>query len=201
MNLSMGNKNVVLGVVVVLLYLSMSFFIERTSALHAFHSKAAAVTVDVKGTTDLQDDQVTDMRRGPAYRTGGIYFTNYYAASYVPVPNSFRDAAYGMRLYAWLFALFGIAVGFIVGVQTQASRLLRSWASWLAVLAVVLYPVRDTVAFWGRWLNPNFTLGGLGPYVYPVKWIGGGAMFLSLLLSLVVFIQGARHASPQKGLF
>jgi len=200
MNLSMGNKNVVLGLVLIMLYLAMSFFIERTSALHAFHHKAAAVVLDIKGTTDLLDDQVTDMRRGPAYRTGGIYFTNHYAASYVPVANSFREAAYGMRLYAWLFALLGIAVGFIVGVQSQASRALRSWASWLAVLAVLLYPVRDTVAFWGRWLNPSFSLGALGPVVYPIKWIGGTAMFVSLLLSLVVFVHGARHASAQKGL-
>jgi len=201
MNLSMGNKNVVVGLVVIMVYMAMSFFIERTAALHGFHSKAAAAGVDSKGTPGLLDDQVTDVRRGPAYRTGGIYFTNHYAASYVPVANNFREAAYGMRLYAWLFALFGIAVGFIVGVQTQVSRALRSWASWLAVLAVVLYPVRDTVAFWGRWLNPSFSLGALGPVVYPIKWIGGAAMFVSLLLSLVVFVQGARHASPQKSFF
>jgi hypothetical protein len=199
MNLSMGNKNVVVGLVVIMLYLAMSFFIERTAALHAFHSKAAAVVVDTKGTADLLDDQVTEIRRGPAYRTGGIYFTNFYPASYVPVPNSFRDAGYGMRMYAWLFALFGIAVGFIVGVQDQASRALRSWASWLGIIGVVLYPVRDTVAFWGRWFNPSFSLGALGPIVYPIKWMGGTAMFLSLLLALVVFVQGAGHATTQKG--
>ena len=33
MNLSMGNKNVVIGLVVMMLYLSMTFFIERTAAL------------------------------------------------------------------------------------------------------------------------------------------------------------------------
>ena len=42
MDLSMGNKNVVLGLIVIMLYLSMTFFIERTSTLHGFHSKAAA---------------------------------------------------------------------------------------------------------------------------------------------------------------
>jgi hypothetical protein len=198
-NLSLGNKNVVVGLVVIMVYMAMSFFIERTSALHGFHSKAAAVVVDSKGTPDLLDDQITDIRRGPAYRTGGIYFTNYYPASYVAVPNSFRDAAYNMRMYAWVFALFGIAVGFIMGVQTQAGMALRSCASWLAVIGVVLFPLRDTVAFWGRWSNPAFSLGGLGPIVYPIKWIGGTAMFLSLLLSLVVFVQGTRHAPTSKG--
>ena len=46
MTLAMGNKNVVVGLLVVMLYLSMSFFIERTSALHQFHEKAAAAAVD-----------------------------------------------------------------------------------------------------------------------------------------------------------
>ena len=194
MNLSMGNKNVVLGLVVIMLYLAMSFCIERTSALHGFHSKAAAVVVDTKGTPDLLDDQVTDIRRGPAYRTGGIYFTNFYPASYLPVPNNYQATASGLRPYVWLFALFGIAVGFIVGVQTQASTALRSWASWLAVMGLLLYPVRDTVAFWGRWLNPSYSFGWAGRIVYPIKWIGGTAMFLALLLALVVFVQGAQRA-------
>ena len=197
MNLSMGNKNVVLGLVVIMVYMAMSFFIERTAALHGFHSKAAGVVVDTKGTVDLLDDQVTDIRRGPAYRTGGIYFTNYYPASYVPVPNSFRDAGYNMRLYAWIFALFGIAVGFIVGVQTQASKGLRSCASWLAVIGVVLYPVRDAVYFWGRWLNPGFSPAGVGPVLYPIIWIAGTAMFVALLLSLIVFVEGAAHAAAK----
>ncbi len=197
MNLSLGNKNVVLGLVVIMLYLAMSFFIDRTSALHGFHSKAAAVVVDTKGTPDLLDDQVMDIRRGAVYRTGGIYFTNFYPASYVPVPNNYQATASGLRPYTWLFALFAIAVGFIVGVQTQASPALRSWASWLAVLGLVLYPVRDTVAFWGRWLNPSFSFGWLGPVVYPIKWMGGAAMFLALLLALVVFVQGAQRAAAK----
>ena len=53
MTLAMGNKNVVVGLLVIMLYLSMSFFIEGTSALHQFHEKAAAVVVDTKGTADL----------------------------------------------------------------------------------------------------------------------------------------------------
>jgi hypothetical protein len=153
--------------------------------------------VDTKGSSNLLDHQVVDIKRGPAYRTGGIYFTNYYPASYVRVPNAFRDAGNGMRLFAWMFALFNIAIGLIVGIQAQANRRLREWASWLAVVGVVLYPIRDLVAFWGRWLNPEFSLGGIGPVVYPIKWIGGIAMFAALLLSLVVFVQGTRQAAAK----
>jgi hypothetical protein len=197
MNLSRGNKNVVLGLVVMMVYMSMTFFIERTAALLAFHDKAAAVVMDTKGSPDLLTHQVVDVKRGSAYRTGGIYFTNYYPASYVRVPNSSRDAGYNMRLYAWVFALFGITVGMIVGLQTQASRGLRSAASWLAVIGVVLYPIRDAVYFWGRWLNPNFSPGVPGPVLYPIMWIGGIAMFLSLLFTLVVFVQGAQRAAAK----
>ncbi len=197
MNLSVGNKNVIVGLVLIMVYLAMTFFVERTAALHAFHNKAAAVVVDTKGTTDLLAHQIVDMKRGPAYRTGGIYFTNYYPASYVPVPNSSRDAGYNMRLYGWIFALFGMAVGVIVGLQTQASMGLRSGASWLAVLGVVLYPIRDAVYFWGRWLNPNFSPGVPGPVLYPIMWVGGTAMFLALLLTLMVFVQGGKHATAK----
>jgi len=193
MNLSMGNKNVVVGLLVIMVCLAMSFFIERTSALHAFHVKAAAAVVDTKGSANLLDHQVVDMKRGPAYRTGGIYFTNYYPASYVRVPNSSRDAGFNMRLYAWMFALFNIMIGFIVGIQTQAGRQLRAWASWLALIGGLLYPIRDSVYFWGRWSNPNFSAGGVGPVLYPILWIGGAAMFFALLLSLIVFVQGTRQ--------
>lgn len=191
MSLAMGNKNVVLGLIVIVVFLSMSIHIERTASQHAFHAKAAAVTVDTKNTPDLLDDQITDVRKGPAYRTGGIYFTNYYAASYVPVPNNFYYTAYNMRLNAWLFALFGIAVGFIVGLQTQASLALRQWASWLAVAAVILYPIRDLYFFWGRWMDPAFSGGWVSQVVYPLKVAGGAAIGLALLLALVVFVQGA----------
>ncbi len=36
MDLAAGNKNVVVGLVVIMVYLSMTFFIERTAALHQF---------------------------------------------------------------------------------------------------------------------------------------------------------------------
>jgi len=195
MNLTVGNKNVVIGLVVILLFLTMSLQIERTASQHAFQAKAAAAVVDTKNSPNLLEHQVTDIRRGPAYRTGGIYFTNYYAASYVPVPNNFYFTAYNMRLYAWIFALFGIAVGFIVGIQTRASLALRQWASWLAVGAVILYPIRDVYFFWGRWMNPSFSGGWVSQVVYPLKNLGGVAMGLALLLALVVFVQGAREAA------
>ncbi len=195
MNLTIGNKNVVIGLVVILLFLSMSLQIERTASQHAFQTKAAAAVIDTKNSPNLLDHQVTDFRRGPAYRTGGIYYTNYYAASYVPVPNNYYFTAYNMRLYAWLFALFGIAVGFIVGIQTRASLGLRQWASWLAVAAVVLYPIRDVYFFWGRWMNPSFSGGWVSQVVYPLKNLGGVAMGLAVLLTLVVFVQGAREAA------
>jgi len=196
MNLSMGNKNVVIGLVVIILFLAMSVHIERTASQHAFHSKAAAAVVDTKNNSpNLLEHQITDVRKGPAYRTGGIYFTNYYAASYVPVPNNFYFTAYNMRLNAWLFALFGMAVGFIVGVQTQAGLGLRQWASWLAAAAVVLYPIRDVYFFWGRWMSPDFSGGWVSQVVYPMRVFGGVAMGLSLLLALIVFVKGARAAA------
>ena len=195
MNLTIGNKNVVLGLIVILVFLAMSLQIERAASQHAFQSKAAAAVVDTKSSPNLLDHQVVDFVRGPAYRTGGIYFTNYYAASYVPVPNNFYFTAYNMRLYAWLFALFGIAVGVIVGLQTRASLALRQWASGLAVAAVVLYPIRDVYFFWGRWMNPSFSGGWVSQVVYPLKNLGGVAMGVSLLLTLMVFVQGAREAA------
>jgi hypothetical protein len=197
MNLAMGNKNVVLGLVVMMLFLSMTFFIERTVALHAFNEKAAAAVVDTKGSTNLLDHQVVDMKRGPAYRAAGIFFTNYNPASYVRVSNSSREAGYNMRLYAWMFALFNIAIGVIVGIQTQASHALRLWASRLAVLGLVLYPIRDSVYFWGRWLNPGFSPHAPGYVLYPLMWTGGAAMFLALLFSLLVFVQGAKQAGAK----
>jgi len=195
MTLEMGNKNVVVGLLAVMLYLSMSFFIERTSALHQFHEKAAAAVVDTKGSADLLDDQVVDMKRGPAYRTGGLYFTNHYPNSYLRVFNSGRDAAYNMRWYAWWFALFNIAIGVIVGVQREACPKLRAAASWLALTGLVLFPLRDTLGFWGRYLNPQYSAGAMGPVLYPLMWIGGTAMFLALLMALVAFVQGARKAA------
>ncbi len=189
MNLSLGNKNVVVGLLVILIYFSMSVFIERTTSMHQFHDKAAAVVIDTKGSVNLLDHQVVDMKRGPAYRTGGLYFTNYYPASYVRVPNSGREAGYNMRLYAWMFALFNIAIGVIVGLQQRANPTLRAWASWLAVAGVVLYPIRDTVSFWCRW----FAVTTPSQVIYPIKWIGGAAMFAALLLALIVFVQGARR--------
>lgn len=200
MDLSMGNKNVVLGLVVIILFLTMSVHIERAASQHGFHARAAAAVLDTKNNSpNLLEHQVTDVRKGPAYRTGGIYFTNYYAASYTPVPNNFYFTAYNMRLYAWIFALLGIAVGFIVGVQRQASLALRNWASWLAVLAVILYPIRDVYFFWGRWMNESFSGGWVSQVVYPMKFLGGTAMGVALLLALVVFVQGANRAQGREG--
>jgi len=197
MNLTVGNKNIVIGLVVMMVYLAMTFFIERTVALHAFNEKAAAAVVDTKGSANLQDHQVVDFKRGPAYRAAGIFFTNYNPAAYVRVPNSSREAGYNMRLYAWIFALFNIAIGVLVGLQTQASRRLRIWASWLAVAGVVLYPVRDAVYFWGRWLNPAFSPHAPGYVLYPLMWTAGSAMFLALFFSLLVFLQGVRRAAAE----
>lgn len=194
MDLGMGNKNVVLGLVVIVLFLAMSVHIERSASQHAFQAKAAAAVVDTKNTPDLLDDQITDVRKGPAYRVGGIFFTNHYAASYVPVPNNYYFTAYNMRLNAWLFALFGILVGVIVGVQTGAGLSVRQWASWLALVAVLVYPIRDVYFFWGRWMNPGFSGGWVSQVVYPLKFAGGLAMGLALLLSVAVFLQGARRA-------
>jgi hypothetical protein len=191
MNLVMGNKNVIVGLLVILVYFSMTFFIDRTTSMHQFHEKAAAVVIDTKGSPNLLDHQVTDIKRGPAYRTGGLYFTNYYPASYVPVPNAGREAGYNMRLYAWMFALFNIVIGVIVGIQTSADQKLRDWASWLALTGVILYPIRDAVFFWCRW----FTVRAPASVVYPVKWIGGIAMFIALVLALIVFLQGSRRGT------
>jgi hypothetical protein len=94
-----------------------------------------------------------------------------------------------------MFALFNIAIGVIVGIQNLASARLRAWASWLAIVGVVLYPLRDTVSFWGRFLDPKFSAGFAGPVLYPLMWIGGTAMGLALFLSLIVFVQGARQAA------
>ena len=188
MNLAMGNKNVIVGLLVIIVYFSMTLFIDRMGALHQFHNKAAAIVIDTKGYEDLLDDEVIEIKRGPAYRKGGLYFTNYTPASYVAVPNSQRDAGINMRLYAWIFALFNIIIGFIVGIQTGADRKLREWASWLALAGVILYPVRDAVFFWCR----RFIVRAPSSVVYPIKWVGGVTMFAALLLSLIVFVQGAR---------
>ena len=76
-----------------------------------------------------------------------------------------------------------------MGVQTRADRKLREWASWLALAGVILFPIRDTVFFWCRW----FIVRAPSSAVYPIKWIGGVTMFIALLLTLIVFVQGARR--------
>ena len=193
MNLTIGNKNIILGLVVILVYLSMTLFIERTAALHQFHDKAAAAKIDTKDSKNMLEHQVTDIKKGPAYRAGGIYFSNIYPDSYIRVMNFYKDSAYNMRLYAWIFAIFGIIVGLIVGTQTGVSLGLRSAASWLAVIGVVLYPIRDAVYFWGKYLNPNFSAAGPGVILYPILWVGIATMFLSLLFALIVFVKGIRR--------
>ncbi len=195
MNLTIGNKNVIIGLAIFLVYLLMTLFIERTAAMHAFHEKAAEAVVETKGSANLLDHQVVDIKRGPAYRKGGIYFDNYYPASYVRVLNIFRDAGYNMRLYAWIFALFNIAIGIIVGLQNQSGRRIRECASWLGLIGVLLYPIRDAVYFWGRWLNPRFSPAAAGPILYPILWVACSAMFLAVLLSLIIFVKGSRQQS------
>jgi hypothetical protein len=111
----------------------------------------------------------------------------------VRVPNAGREAAYNMRLYAWIFALFNIAIGVIIGLQSGVSRKLRVWASWLAVAGVVLYPIRDAVAFWCQW----FSVSAPSQIIYPIKWAGGLAMFAALLLTLVVFVLGTRRSTAK----
>jgi len=109
------------------------------------------------------------------------------------VPNASREAGYNMRLYAWIFALFNIVIGVIVGIQTRVDRRLRAWASWLAVAGVILYPIRDLVSFWCRW----FAVSTPSSVLYPIKITGGVAMFIALLLALIVFVQGARQADAR----
>ena len=80
-------------------------------------------------------------------------------------------------------------------MQTQVSVALRQCASWLAILAVILYPIRDVYFFWGRWLNQEFSGGWVSQVAYPLKFLGGTAMGLALLVALVVFVHGAKRAS------
>jgi hypothetical protein len=60
---------------------------------------------------------------------------------------------------------------------------------------VLLYPIRDLYFFWGRWMNPSFSGGWVSQVVYPLKNLGGVAIFLALLLSLAVFVQGAKRTT------
>ena len=83
-------------------------------------------------------------------------------------------------------------------MQTPTSPTLRCWASWLAVAAAVLYPIRDIYFFWGRWMNPEFSGGWVSQVVYPMKFVGGLAMGVALLLALIVFLQGAKQAAAGK---
>ena len=101
MNLSMGNKNVVVGLLVIMVYFSMTVFIERTTSMPQFHEKAVA--------------------------------------------------------------------------------------------GVILYPIRDLVFFWCRW----FAVSAPSSVVYPIKIAGGVAMFIALLLTLIVFVQGTRQADAR----
>ena len=192
MNFNIGNKNIILGLILFLVYLSTSFFIERTSALHGFHSKAASVKVDTKGTEDLLDDEIELVDKGLAYRKGGIYFDNRYPLSYVPVPNFFRDAGINMRLYGWIFSLFCIITGILVGLAEKANGKLRSSASILTFIGTLLYPIRDGVYFWGKWNNPDFSPMAVGPFIYPLVIFSGVCMFVGILLTLVVFIHGTK---------
>ena len=70
-------------------------------------------------------------------------------------------------------------------------------ALWPMLASVVVW-VGAALFFWGRWADPNFSAGWIAPFVYPLKWLGGAAMFLALLLALIVFIQGTQHATAKK---
>ena len=44
-------------------------------------------------------------------------------------------------------------------------------------------------------MNPSFSGGWVSQVVYPLKNFGGVAIFLALLLSLAVFVQGAKRTT------
>lgn len=192
MNLKYGNKNVISGIVAILTTLPLTFFIERAGAKHQFHDKAAQVVIDGKNTPQFEDDQVTDIKKGPAYRIGGLYFNNVYPDSYVRVFNFYREAGLNARLFLWVFGFLNILVGIVVGLKSGAGKPLRKTASIFALVGF-LFVVRDLVFFCGKYLNADFTPLSSAPVLYPLFVAGGAAMFVAGILSLAIFVRGIKN--------
>jgi len=102
------------------------------------------------------------MKRGPAYRTGGIYFTNHYPNVCTRIQLRTRRRLH-MRWYAWWFALFNIAVGAIVGIQKAATRRCARGILACADRPWCYYPLRGHARLLGRYLGPKYSAGALGP--------------------------------------
>jgi hypothetical protein len=193
MDLKFGNKNILMGGIALLLALPMTFFIERAGADHGFHDKAAQAVIDGKNTPQLEDDVVTEAKRGPAYRVGGLYYKNYYPDSYIRVFNFYREAGLNTRLFLFVFGFLNILVGIVVGLKTGAGKSLRKAASILALIGF-LFILRDFIFFWGRYGNADFSPMASAPLLYPLMIIGGIAMFLAIAFSLVIFRRGIENS-------
>jgi hypothetical protein len=193
MDLKYGNKNILAGGIAILLALPMTFFIERTGAGHAFHDKAAQAVIDTKNTPQLEDDVVTEAKRGPAYRVGGLYYKNYYPDSYIRVFNFYREAGQNIRLFLIVFGFLNILIGIVVGLKSGAGKPVRKTTSILALVGF-LFVLRDFVFFWGRYGDADFSPMGSATLLYPIMIIGALAMFLAIILSLVIFRRGIENS-------
>lgn len=189
MDFRYGNKNIIAGGVALLLALPLTFFAERAGAMHQFHDKAAQAAIDTKNTPQPEDDQVTDIRKGAAYRVGGLYYKNYYPDAYVRVFNFYREAGQNARLFLWVFGFLNILVGVIAGLKLGAGKALRRWASNFALVGF-LFVLRDLVFFFGKYTNPEFSPAGSAPILYPLMIAGALAMATAIVLSLVIFVRG-----------
>jgi hypothetical protein len=47
-------------------------------------------------------------------------------------------------------------------------------------------------------MNESFSGGWVSQVVYPMKFLGGTAMGLALLMTLIVFVQGANRAEGRE---
>lgn len=186
MDFKYGNKNIIAGGIAVLLALPMTFFVERAGANHAFHDKAAQAVVETKNTPQLEDDVVTEIKRGPAYRVGGLYYKNYYPDAYVRVFNFYREAGQNTRLFLIVFGFLNILIGIVVGYKSGAGKSIRKAASVLALVGF-LFILRDFVFFWGRYNGAEFSPMGSAPLLYPLMIAGAMSMMLAIIFSLVIF--------------
>lgn len=193
MDLKYGNKNIVAGIVAILIALPLTFFIERAGAKHQFHDKAAQAVIDTKNTPQFDDDQVSEIKKGPAYRMGGLYFNNVYPDAYVRVFNFYRESGLNMRLFLIVFGLLNILAGIVVGLKSGAGKAMRKTASVFALVGL-LFVLRDSVFFIGRYVNPEFSPMSSAPILYPLMIAGGTAMFVAGILSLVIFLRGVKNA-------